>query len=63
MTRNIPQVRRWLVNYWRDGKVIHSVKVDTINKDFAKWMAHEQVGWGVLWNCDKRTVSLLRRGA
>ena len=52
----IPNVRRWIVNYWRNGKCVRTEKVDTINKDFARYMATQQSGYFYDW--DKRTVSL-----
>jgi hypothetical protein len=60
MSRNIPKVRRWIVNYWRDGKCWHTEKVDTVNKRFARWIAAEQSDYAGI-KSDKITVSLLRQ--
>lgn len=59
--RGIPPVRRWIVNYWRNGRVFHTVKVETINKRFAGWLANDAclaVGKLSALTADKRTVSL-----
>jgi hypothetical protein len=59
---NIPRVRPWLVNYWLAGKVFKSVKVDTINKRFAAWLARDTAGgWQAYMTADKITVRALKR--
>lgn len=64
MGQNIPHVRRWLVNYWRDGKVVASDKVDAPTKflaalnirfDYAHWKRIPDGGW------DKRTITPIRK--
>lgn len=55
----IPPVRSWRVKFFRGGKKICDVVVDTINKDFARYVANRENGYPSL-NCERITVSLVK---
>jgi hypothetical protein len=44
----IPKVRPWLVRFMREGKTVAQVKVKTVNRRFARWLALEQFPAGYL---------------
>lgn len=55
----IPRVRTWRVRLWRNGVAFKEIHIDTINKQFARWLAAEREirAWS---QADKVTVSLKR---
>jgi hypothetical protein len=56
---NIPKARTWLVNYWENGKVFHSIEVDAPTKFLAKLnLCFGREPWPLTY--DKRTISPLR---
>ena len=44
----IPRVRPWLVRFIRDGATVATVRVETVNRRFARWLALEQFPAGHL---------------
>ena len=44
----IPKVRPWLVRFVRDGATVATVRVETVNRRFARWLALEQFPAGHL---------------
>lgn len=44
----IPPVRRWRVRFLRAGACVAEVRVDTVNRRFARWLALEQFPSGRL---------------
>ena len=44
----IPRVRPWLVRFVRDGATVATVRVETVNRRFARWLALEQFPAGYL---------------
>ena len=44
----IPKVRPWLVRFVRDGATVAEIRVETINRRFARWLALEQFPAGYL---------------
>lgn len=44
----IPKVRPWLVRFVRDGATVATVRVETVNRRFARWLALEQFPAGYL---------------
>lgn len=62
--RGIPPVRRWRVRYWLNDTLLAEIVVETINKEFARWMAGERMRGTHLdrWLATNRvTVSLVRQ--
>jgi hypothetical protein len=39
----IPPVRRWCVRYYLDRLLLAEIVVETINRQFARWMARERL--------------------
>ena len=56
----IPSARRWLVNYWRDGRVIRSLKVDAPTKFLAKLVLHETYGWAPI-DWERVTITPMKK--
>jgi hypothetical protein len=44
----IPPVRRWRVRFLRSGQTVADVRVDTVNRRFARWLALEKFPSGRL---------------
>jgi len=44
----IPKVRPWLVRFIRDGATAAEIRVETVNRRFARWLALEQFPAGHL---------------
>lgn len=44
----IPKVRPWLVCFVRDGATVAEIRVETVNRRFARWLALEQFPAGHL---------------
>jgi hypothetical protein len=44
----IPPVVPWRVRFFRDGKQVADVRVETVNRRFARWLALEQYPQGAL---------------
>ncbi len=44
----IPRVRPWLVRFIRDGATVAEIRVETVNRRFARWLALEQFPAGHL---------------
>ena len=44
----IPRVRPWLVRFIRDGATVAEIRVETVNRRFARWLALEQFPAGYL---------------
>jgi len=44
----IPRVRPWLVRFVRDGATVAEIRVETVNRRFARWLALEQFPAGYL---------------
>jgi hypothetical protein len=44
----IPPVRRWRVRFLRAGQTVEDVRVDTVNRRFARWLALEKFPAGRL---------------
>ena len=44
----IPPVRRWRVRFLRQGQTVADVRVDTVNRRFARWLALEKFPAGRL---------------
>jgi hypothetical protein len=44
----IPKVRPWLVRFIRDGATVAEIRVETVNRRFARWLALEQYPAGAL---------------
>jgi hypothetical protein len=42
VANGIPSVRRWLVNYWLNGRVVWSCKVSAPTRQFALWAAADK---------------------
>lgn len=59
MAANIPRVRPWLVRFIRDGATVAEVKVETVNRRFARWLALEQFPAGYLIGT-RATVSRMK---
>lgn len=57
--RMIPRVRPWLVRFIRDGATVAEVKVETVNRRFARWLALEQFPAGHLIGT-RATVSRMK---
>ena len=55
----IPRVRPWLVRFVRDGATVAEVKVETVNRRFARWLALEQFPAGYLIGT-RTTVSRMK---
>lgn len=37
----IPKVRPWLVRLVRDGETVGEIRIETVNRRFARWLAVE----------------------
>ena len=57
--RMIPKVRPWLVRFVRDGATVATVRVETVNRRFARWLALEQFPAGYLIGT-RATVSRMK---
>ena len=59
----IPKIKSWKVTYYAaDGDTVCSVVVDTINKNFARWLANDKCGYPfVLRGAHHSTCSLVRK--
>ena len=55
----IPKVRLWLVRFFRSGVIVAEIRVETVNRRFAKWLALEQFPAGYLIGT-KATVSRMK---
>jgi len=44
----IPPVVPWRVRFFREGKQVADVRVETVNRRFARWLALEQFPQGAL---------------
>lgn len=44
----IPRVRPWLVRFIREGATVAEIRVETVNRRFARWLALEQFPAGHL---------------
>jgi hypothetical protein len=55
----IPKVRPWLVRFVRDGATVATVRVETVNRRFARWLALEQFPAGHLIGT-RATVSRMK---
>ena len=55
----IPNVRPWLVRFIRDGATVATVRVETVNRRFARWLALEQFPAGYLIGT-RATVSRMK---
>ena len=55
----IPKVRPWLVRFFRSGAIVAEIRVDTVNRRFARWLALEQFPAGYLIGT-KATVSRMK---
>ena len=55
----IPRVRPWLVRFVRDGATVATVRVETVNRRFARWLALEQFPAGYLIGT-RATVSRMK---
>ena len=58
MSTHTPKApRRWLVNYWRDSKIVHSLKVEAPTKFLAvlavRWHPHDN-------HVDRRTITPMK---
>ena len=54
-----PKVRPWLVRFIRDGATVATVRVETVNRRFARWLALEQFPAGYLIGT-RATVSRMK---
>jgi hypothetical protein len=41
MANRIPAIRTWRVNYWHEGKIIWTCKVEAPTRQFALWTARD----------------------
>ncbi len=58
----IPRVRPWLVRFVRDGATVAEIRVETINRRFARWLALEQFPQGYAIGM-RLSVSRIRESA
>lgn len=60
----IPKVRQWRVRYYLGKTLLAEVIVETINKQFARWMARDHVlacgHWQRVFAADRITISLVK---
>lgn len=55
----IPEVRPWRVRLIREGVILAEMRVETVNRRFARWLALEQFPAGHLIGT-KATVSRMK---
>ncbi len=66
MSKAIPRVRRWRVRYHCNRILLAEITVETINKQFARWLARDHF-WATAprvrcMACNRVTVSLAPKG-